>query len=101
MKTPKDIKKLTERIARFKKNERYSLQQKEANDLNYSRTAMGWQISVELLAAVLIGAGIGYVLDQVFSTQPWLLAVMTILGGAAGFLNIYRTFKNEEKSDKE
>lgn len=99
MKTPKDIQKLSERIARFKKREHLDQKQTRAESSDYSRTAMGWQISVELLAAVLIGAGIGYVLDGVFSTQPWLLAFFTILGGAAGFLNIYRTFKDEDKTD--
>lgn len=101
MKTPKDIKKLSDQIARFKKSERLVEQKNDVRDTDYSRTAMGWQISVELLAAVLIGAGIGYVADNYFQTSPWLLTVFTIMGGAAGFLNIYRSFKAEEKSDKE
>lgn len=101
MKTPKDIKKLSEQISRFKKSERRFDRKNDVRDADYSRTAMGWQISVELLAAVLIGAGIGYVADNYFSTAPWLLVVFTIMGGAAGFLNIYRSFKAEEKTNKE
>ena len=43
-----------------------------------------------------IEAGIGYVLDKVFDTRPYLFAVFLLFGGAAGFLNVYRMAKDEE-----
>ena len=43
-----------------------------------------------------MGAGIGYVLDKVFDTRPYLFAVFLLFGGAAGFLNVYRMAKDEE-----
>lgn len=99
MKKPQDIQKLDDRIARFKRKESAKTRQQQTDDSEYSRATTGWQISVELLAGVLVGAGMGYVLDQAFSTAPWFLLVFTILGGAAGILNMYRAF-NAQK-DKE
>ena len=55
-------------------------------------------VSVVLcVAGVLVGTGIGYVLDMLAGTKPVLLSVFVLLGGAAGFLNMYRTVKDEEK----
>lgn len=101
MKKPKDIKMIDERIEKFKKSEKKRIAKENSTDDVYARTATGWQISIELLAAVLIGAGIGYFLDNLLKTRPWLLVVFTLLGGAAGFLNLYRTFKYEEHKSKE
>lgn len=50
----------------------------------------GMRIAVELAAAVLVGAGIGIVLDRWLGTSPWLLILFFLVGAAAGFLNVYR-----------
>ncbi|MCH8918797.1 MAG: AtpZ/AtpI family protein [Proteobacteria bacterium] len=39
----------------------------------------------------LIGAAMGFALDKYLDTQPWLLLVGVLLGGAAGCLTVYRT----------
>ena len=97
MNKPNDIKALDKKIKDFKKKE--IKEKKEAEkEPEYSSAAAGFQISTELLAGVAIGAAIGYVLDKTFNTAPWLLAIFTIFGGAAGVLNIYKTFKVDDKS---
>lgn len=53
--------------------------------------AAGFRVAVELTAALVVGGGIGYVLDQWLGTQPWLLILFFVIGAAAGFLTIYRT----------
>lgn len=53
--------------------------------------AAGFRIAVELTAALVVGGGIGYVLDLWLGTRPWLLIVFFMIGAAAGFLTIYRT----------
>ena len=53
--------------------------------------AAGFRVAVELTAALVVGGGIGYVLDRWLGTQPWLLIVFFLIGAAAGFLTIYRT----------
>ena len=63
------------------------------NDPNQSpQNALGlaFRVGVELVSAVAIGVGIGWLLDQWLDTRPWLMLVFIFLGGAAGILNVYR-----------
>ena len=51
---------------------------------------VGYRVFVEMLAGVVVGAGLGWLLDEWFGTRPWLLLVMILLGFAAGMSNAYR-----------
>jgi ATP synthase protein I len=51
----------------------------------------GLRLGSEFIAAILVGAGIGYLLDQWLGTSPWILLVMLLVGFAAGVLNITRS----------
>lgn len=55
-----------------------------------SAMARGFRLSTELVAGVLLGAAIGWVLDRFLSTSPWGLIVFLLLGFAAGVLNVMR-----------
>ena len=62
------------------------------DDASAMRTA--WELSAGLLSfvvAILLGWWFGGFLDARFGTAPWLTAIFTILGLAAGVLNVYRT----------
>lgn len=52
---------------------------------------MAMRVGVEMMVATLIGAVMGYALDNYLDTRPWLLLVGVLLGGAAGCLTVYRT----------
>jgi ATP synthase protein I len=39
---------------------------------------------------VLVGAGLGWLLDRWLGTKPWGLIVFLLLGFAAGVLNVMR-----------
>jgi ATP synthase protein I len=52
------------------------------------------RIGVELVASLVVGGGIGLLLDNWLGTQPWLMLVFFLLGAAAGFMNVYRVMKN-------
>lgn len=54
--------------------------------------AYGLRMASELVAAVLVGGLIGYGLDHVLGTKPWLFLVMFIIGFAAGVRNVMRGF---------
>ena len=51
----------------------------------------GLRLGSEFIAAILVGAGIGYLLDLWLGTSPWLMLVMLMVGFAAGVLNMVRS----------
>lgn len=51
---------------------------------------LAFRVSVELVSAVAIGVGIGWLLDGWLGTRPWFMLAFIVLGGAAGILNVYR-----------
>ena len=51
---------------------------------------MAFRIGVELVAALVVGVGIGLLLDNWLGTGPWFLVAFFCLGAAAGVLNVYR-----------
>jgi len=53
--------------------------------------AKGFRLSSELVAGVLVGAGIGWLLDRWLGVSPWGLIVFLLLGFAAGVLNLMRS----------
>jgi len=55
-----------------------------------SGIGFGMRVGVELVAALVVGGGIGFLLDRWLGTKPWLFLVFFILGFAAGLLNVYR-----------
>lgn len=52
--------------------------------------AAGLRVASEMVAGVLVGGVMGYTLDRLFSTSPWLLIGLTLMGFAAGLRNVYR-----------
>jgi len=63
--------------------------------------AMGLAVRVltEFVAAVIVGAVIGWGIDRATGTSPAFLAVFLLLGAAAGFWNVYRIAM--ERPDRE
>ncbi len=57
---------------------------------NASAFARGFRLSTELVAGVLVGAGLGWLLDHWLGTTPWGLMLFLLLGFAAGVLNVMR-----------
>ncbi len=47
-------------------------------------------IGVTMVASTAIGLAIGYGLDRLFGTKPWLTLTFSLFGIAAGFLNFFR-----------
>jgi len=98
MKKTDDIAKLEKRISAFKKNKE-AQEQRGAQISPSTNAAKGFQMSIELVSAIAVGAAIGYVLDHIFGVSPVFLCVLTILGGAAGVLNMYRTAKAQDEGE--
>jgi len=55
-----------------------------------SGMARGMRIGTEFIAAILVGAVIGYLIDLGLGSSPWGLLIMLMVGFAAGILNVTR-----------
>lgn len=56
----------------------------------HSQAEMAWRMVSMLVAALIVGFVFGFGLDIVLGTRPWLMAVFTVLGLAAGMLSVIR-----------
>ena len=53
--------------------------------------ALGFRLSSELVAGVVVGAAIGWGFDRLLSTSPFGFIVFLLLGFVAGVVNVVRT----------
>ena len=51
---------------------------------------LAMRLGVEMVAAMVIAVVIGWGLDRLFHTRPWLMIIMVPVGLAAGLRNILR-----------
>ena len=56
-----------------------------------------FKLGTELVAAVMVGTIIGFILDTWFDTKPWLIIFFFFLGSIAGILNVIRVAKRMQK----
>ena len=87
MSTIKNNDDLTKRIEKALNKEE---KQKAENNSNQTLVNTFSRVATELLAGLLIGAGIGWTIDKWLNTSPWFLIIFFLLGGAAGILNLWR-----------
>ena len=60
------------------KNARKKLKVEKEN-VQTSNIGQAFKLSTELVAAVLVGTIIGFILDNWFDTKPWLIIVFFLL----------------------
>jgi ATP synthase protein I len=58
-----------------------------------------FKLGTELVAAVVVGTIIGFILDSWFGTTPWLIIIFFFLGAAAGMLNVIKAANRMQKED--
>ena len=89
---PKDLKTRL-KIAKSKyKNKNQSDKENEKSSFGKA-----FQLSTELVSAVLVATIIGFILDNWFDTKPWLIIIFFFIGVAAGIMNVIRSAKNMQK----
>ena len=74
------------------KNARKKLKVEKENPQT-SNIGQAFKLSTELVAAVLVGTIIGFILDNWFDTKPWLIIIFFFVGVIAGILNVIRSAK--------
>ena len=71
---------------------------KKINDgSNAASFGKAMKISTELVAAVAVGAILGYILDNWFDTKPLLTIIFFIMGVVAGILNVVKSAKKMQE----
>ena len=65
-----------------------------------SNVGIAFKMSTEMVAAVVVGTIIGFILDNWFGTKPWLIICFFIMGVTAGILNVIRSAKRMQKNFK-
>ena len=64
----------------------------QPQDPLYAGLGQAVRIGTELLAALIVGGGLGWAIDTyLLGTGPWALVLGLILGALAGVRNAYRT----------
>ena len=56
-----------------------------------------FKLGTELVAAVVVGTIIGFILDGWFDTKPILILIFFLFGAIAGILNVIKAAKRMQK----
>ena len=91
----KDLKEISTRLEIAKKN--IKKDQKINKGSNAASLGKALKISTELVAAVVVGSTIGFLLDSWFDTKPLLIICFFFMGVAAGILNVFKSAKKMNK----
>ena len=91
----KNLKEISTRLKIAKKNIKKDKEKNRAS--NAASLGKALKISTELVAAVVVGSTIGFLLDNWFDTKPLLIICFFFMGVAAGILNVFRSAKKMQK----
>tara|TARA_B100000408_G_scaffold105951_1_gene82773 strand:- start:549 stop:833 length:285 start_codon:yes stop_codon:yes gene_type:complete len=91
----KNLEKISTRLEIAKK--KIKNVQKDNIDSNAASLGKALKISTELVAAVVVGSTIGFILDNWFDTKPLLTICFFFMGVAAGILNVFKSAKKMNK----
>ena len=87
----KNLKEISTRLEIAKK--KIKKDQKNNKGSNAASLGKALKISTELVAAVIVGSTIGFILDNSFDTKPLLTICFFFIGVAAGILNVFKSAK--------
>lgn len=91
--TPSVTDDLGARIARAQARSTVQAAAEQRRQSDMSGLSRGFRLASEFAAAIIVGAGLGYLIDMVLPTRPWGMVVLLLLGFAAGVLNVVRATK--------
>ena len=94
----KNLKEISTRLEIAKKN----INKAQKNDKSSNAASLGkaLKISTELVAAVVVGSTLGFILDNWFDTKPLLTICFFFMGVTAGILNVIRSAKKMHRNSR-
>ena len=87
----KDFKEISTRLKIAKK--KIGNTDQKRNDTNVTSFGKAMKISTELVASVVVGTTIGFLLDNWFDTKPLLIICFFFIGVVAGMSNVFKLAK--------
>ena len=69
------------------------LKKTKTNNNKNNGYSIGLKISLDLISSIIVGALIGYGLDNIFSTKPVFFIIFLVLGIITGFYSLFKTVK--------
>ncbi len=80
------------RIVAIQERQNQGEEKKDGRGLPAGIGAIMGRVATELVAGVIVGALIGWMLDNWLGTSPLFLVLLFFLGAMAGMLNVWRMF---------
>ncbi len=71
-----------------------------SQDAGQSSSGYGLRLSVELIASLLAGLGLGWTIDWFAGSQPLFMLVFMFLGLGAGVYNVIRLSKQQQQAEE-
>lgn len=81
---------LAARIAQARANRPAQARAGNGEKGGMTKLAWAYRLAAEFVAAILVGMGLGWGVDQLFGTGPWGMIVLLLVGFAAGVVNVMR-----------
>lgn len=81
---------LAARIAQARANGPAQARAGNGDKRGMTKLAWAYRLAAEFVAAILVGMGLGWGVDQLFGTSPWGMIVLLLVGFAAGVVNVMR-----------
>ncbi len=73
----------------------------DSSKINYKKLAGLSSLGLMLPSSIAVGLFIGYYLDKLLGTRPWLLVLFFLFGTASGFYSLIRGLKKYLDKDKD
>ncbi len=85
-----DLGLLSERIANLEAAMNETKGKRNQGQLPLGSMALAGRIATELLAGIVVGAFLGWLIDRWLETTPLFMLILFFLGAAGGIMNIWR-----------
>jgi len=77
------------------------MKENNSSRVSFKKIAELSSLGLMLPSSIAVGLFIGYQLDKLLGTRPWLLVLFFCLGAASGFFSLIRGLKKYFDKDKD